>query len=465
MHNIKYDWLYIIFVHESGVDDIGRSVDGFFNTQVDNLQKCTFSDKIKVIIVQNYPKEVRTLTQKEKRIMGDMTRESLYFYETVVFESINENNKVGLKKIQNANYWQNAFDFILSKYQAKKYSLHTVSHCTGHEINATDRGFALNSFGNHLNSYNNELSSYNNLFFKKALKRLICQRKNKYYLYAGQPNNNSKKVKLFALQKNHLKKWNKYNSTNGLLFYDFTRYLKSTKIKFEFIFLNNCSVLLYENIYLLNGVANFAFGSPGNIDGEFVNAGIVYNHLVNAVEPDGKMIKDIFDGFVVEVNINSPERIKDRHYMIIKLEGIFKLTEKLRLILFEINNIMEKSKTDYVLLKTYIELQRDISFNIISDGRSLKPYYDILEFVKIFVHYDKIIFKELVTEFEDILTKELTVHNEAEDGKSHHLSICLPSYEQMFTKTIYLRSFFKQPKNSFAKIIGYDKFIANFHSI
>ena len=179
MLNIKYDWLYIIFVHESGVDNNGRSVDGFLKNQIDNLQKCVFSNKIKVIIVQNYPKEVRTLKQKEKRIMGDMNRESLYFYETIVFESINENNWVRFKKIQKTNYWQNGFDFVLTKYQAKKYSLHTVSHCTGHEINATDWGFALNAFGNHLNRYSNELSSYNNLYFKKALKRLIYKRKNK----------------------------------------------------------------------------------------------------------------------------------------------------------------------------------------------------------------------------------------------------------------------------------------------
>ncbi|MEO6252730.1 MAG: hypothetical protein ABIO79_05465 [Ferruginibacter sp.] len=465
MHHIKYDWLYIIFVHESGVDREGRTLDGFLVNQVDNLQKCTFSHKIKVIIVQNYPAEVRTLTQKEKRVMGEMNREFLYFYETIVFESVNQNDKIGFKKIHRTNYWQNAFNFIFTTYQAKKYTLHTQSHCTGHEINSTDYGFALNSYGVQLMSYRNELSSYNNQFYKKALKRLIHQRKNKYYLFAGLPKYNTKKVKLFALRKKHLKYWNVYNSTNGLLFYDFTTYLKSTKIKFEYVFLNNCNILLYENIYLLNDVAYFVFGSPGLIDGEFVNAEIIYNNLTISTEPAEKAIVNIFYEFMSIVNRNDPSRIKNRHYSVIKLESLFSLTEKLRFILFEINKIMQKSKKDFLLLKTYIESQKGKGFKIISDETGSKPYYDILEFVKIFIDYDQALFKSLVLDFENILLKKVILHNEAEDGENHYLSICFPNDEQMFTKTIYLRSFFKQPKNSFAKYIGYDKFISNYFPI
>lgn len=465
MPNKKYDWLYIIFVHESGFAKDGKMVDGFFDNQIENLEKCNYNDKVKVIIVLNYPKVVRTLTKKEKMILADPRRDSLIFFETWIYENQNNNGKIRMQNIHKTNYWQDGLDFVFVNFSAKQNTLHTVSHSTCYEINSTNNGFALNAFANQVKAYKSELSSYNNSYFKTTLNQIIKKKAIKYYLFAGQPKANNKVVKLFALHKKHYKKWGTYNNTNGLLFYDFVRYLKPKKIIFEFLFLNNCGILLYQNMYLLNGIANLTFGSTGDINAEFVNAEIVYNGLMINDSPEQK-IKTIFKDCLEFINNkDAVELTKNRHYTIINTKNLSGLNEKLKKIFSTVNDIMQKSKAHSLALKEHILFEKDNVYTIISDDHE-KPYYDLLEFLKSFATYNNNTFGKLLSVFEqDLLSPSIMIHSHTGDDKNHHLSICFPNHQQILDRVTYLRNFFKQPQNSFAKETGFDKFISKLHSL
>ena len=362
MEKIKYEWLYIIFVHEDDIIFKGTHLRSHLKNQIDSLSECTFNDKIKVIIIQNTRKIYRALSSTENKLLG-IKGGRAFLYETRTYDSFNLNEKVELKEIHKTNYWQNAFDFTFKEFEAKNYVLHTVSHCTGHQINCTNDGFAQNIFGNHLKKYENKFSNNNIGFFKKTFRKIVSKRENKFFLISGQPKFNSKKIKLFALQKKHIKQWPKYNFTNGLLFFDFIRYLKSTNIKFEYVFLNNCHAMLYENVFLLNGLANFVFGTTGLIKDTFVNAGIVYNNLLTKNRKAEDIVMTIFNEFRKKL----PEMNEIRHYTIIRAKDNVILHNTFAKIIGEIVKKFQQSNEYKIALINFIDSRRENGLNIISD--------------------------------------------------------------------------------------------------
>ncbi|GAB2838731.1 hypothetical protein [Ferruginibacter profundus] len=451
-----YEWLYIIFI--SDFTDESQP-DKVFQDTKKYLEQLSYSQRIKVVFIKNSFLTQRLLLKTDKRnevkIINNSKKTKLFFCEITIYESESCNdNKLVIQKVKTSfNYWQKAFDFVFKNYTADNYVLHTSSHSNGFEINVTDEGFVMNGCGNLLTK-KATFSAYKHqsAYFTEFLKRKNTGKKNPLFLRGlkKQGNENTKLFKKLNPKKLPLKKWASCNSSNGLLLYDFSKYLKETKIKFKFLFLQNCDTFLLENLYYLKDTANIIFGSTGNISKrlnsyEIIYLSIIQNECMEKIKMGmmNKLRKLMIDNNIFEDSLLMAETSN--------IDEVFTCISK----------IFQLLKTLY--LKDKLFRNSRIPFLIPDPGLPISPishdpnlqYYDVIELLKVFAG-NNIDALNLIGGFENACNKNIIpLHTLS----PHNFPSLLYPYKSRYSFLSHLRSLYRKPYSRFSDETYYNSLI------
>lgn len=475
------EWLYIVFIHDFTEDygDINASINSnpTFESIVTHFSKLAYSGNIQVVFIKNYFLNLRPLHpiskltkplnstrplhnkriiflkqrkefRNEKKFSSNKAKNFLYLSKTEIHESAPDetgNFKIVSTK-KEFDYWEEGFDFVLNNYKADKYILHTCSHSDGFSINVTDHGFVLNGSGNLLNKKDFQVKQskmYDNYFQK-----IIKGRKNKNFLtgfkHAYVPKNKS--LKKINPGKLPLKKWAITNNSNGLLIYDFAQYLTRKKIKFSFLFLQNCKTFLFENLYYLNKLAEIIIGPTTNISKELNVAKVFYESIQISASPSVVKNQIIFGLRQLIIEKKNPD-----------YRWLYAETSNIDLIYEKFSALVSKLIFLYNTDETFIRYKEN-GFTLATATGDLEIYqfYDTVNLLKYLCSSNDILLNE-VNKFEKLCNGVFIPLHSYTDNNNYP-TILFP-LKFRYNYLSHIRSLFRNPYNRFSENSKYSTLI------
>lgn len=444
-------WLYIIFTCDFTEDPEPATV---FETIKNSFRLSERAEHINVIIIKNSFLKLRPLLNKgrknEIKVLGKNTsKEHLFFCETTVHECSFNNEKETTKKDLVFNYWQKAFDYVFKEYKADNYILHTYSHSNGFEINGTEEGFVLNGCGNLLKRKStfpvNQSKS-----FTKYFNKIIKERESQLFLrgFTKPLNSNTKNIKKLNPKKIPIKKWSICNSTNGLLLYDFADYLSTQKIKFKFIFLQNCNAFLLDNIYYLKNWADAIIGPTGFIDKELQIHETIYNVLLRSNNSES-----IKTELIKNLAILMAPRNKEERLLVAETKNLDVIFNYFTKIILSLTRLYKKNEEHTNRRRNSLAACTGLRVSPISQFSALQ-YYDIIDLLNEIAGADNEIL-ELIKTFERICNEHIyPLHSSG----INNASISFP-YQDRYKSLSHLRSIYRKPYSNFSEKTHYSNLI------
>lgn len=446
----KYSLLYLLFIHEGNLimDESKPLESDFIKNSLNSFNRIEGDKNIKVVIIQSYRQTLRELTNKEKEAAYSKKYNNVIYFKTQVLESYWVANDLKFRKKYDAYNWQQAFDFVLKKFASERRILHTISHCSGFEINGTN-DFVVNAFGGTINQLyqpKRENKLKETIFFK-----IINNQKRKFYLIGNRLNKY-----LLKNEPNYIRSinsWTNKNNTNGLNICDFANYLKRRNVVFECGFFNNCNFMLLNNLLAFKGIIKYIVGSTGNINYTHFKA----NSILKACIIKPQYNTTFFDNIFKELTglaINEENKI--RRYSVINIDNLNLITSELKTLFSAINKKLPKDEYKKLVKHCYDLLGSD-QLPIVSDETE-KPHVELLDLIVLFRKYFDV--NNIQFEFSAIenMYNNAVIFKQSQNDKYNCISILIVPTDILQWRLSYFKNIYTSPYNNTFKSIAVDDF-------